>query len=90
MNYLVIEGFKDAAVKFSAETKIDPMVNLESIQDRMNIRNAVQEGNIELAIEQVNDLDPEVCPLTFKPVIDSYFRFWIPIQNCFSIYSSKD
>ena len=60
MNYLVIEGFKDAAVKFSAETKIDPMVNLESIQDRMNIRNAVQEGNIELAIEQVNDLDPEV------------------------------
>lgn len=59
MNYLVIEGFKDAAVKFSSETKIDPMVNLESIQDRMNIRNSVQEGNIENAIEQVNDLDPE-------------------------------
>lgn len=60
MNYLVIEGFKEAAVKFSSEGKIDPMVNLESIQDRMNIRNAVQEGNIENAIEQVNDLDPEV------------------------------
>lgn len=60
MNYLVIEGFKDAAVKFASEAKIDPGVNLESIQDRMNIRMAVQEGMIENAVEQVNDLDPEV------------------------------
>jgi glucose-induced degradation protein 8 len=60
MNYLVIEGFKDAAEKFSKETRLDPCVNLESIQDRMNIRNALQDGNVTSAIEQVNDLDPEV------------------------------
>lgn len=60
MNYLVIEGFKDAAEKFASETRMDPSVNLDSIQDRMNIRNALQDGNVTSAIEQVNDLDPEV------------------------------
>jgi hypothetical protein len=51
MNYLVIEGFKDAAQKFAEEARVDPQVNLETIQDRMTIRNAVQNGNIESAIE---------------------------------------
>ncbi|KAI8926758.1 CTLH/CRA C-terminal to lish motif domain-containing protein [Entophlyctis helioformis] len=60
MNYLVIEGYKDAAEKFSVEAHIAPSVDLMSIQDRMNIRTAVQTGNIEAAIEKVNDLDPEI------------------------------
>lgn len=60
MNYLVIEGYKDAAEKFSNECGLEPNVDLESIQDRMNIRNAIQAGNIEEAIERVNDLNPEV------------------------------
>lgn len=51
MNYLVIEGYKDAALKFQKESNVDPAVNLDSIQDRMNIRNAIQQGNIESAIE---------------------------------------
>ena len=60
MNYLVIEGYKDAAEKFSEESRIPPTIDLASIEDRMNIRNAVQAGDIEDAIERVNDLDPEV------------------------------
>lgn len=60
MNYLVIEGYKDAAEKFAEETGMEPTVELESIEDRMNIRNSVQAGEIDQAIEQVNDLDPEV------------------------------
>jgi hypothetical protein len=60
MNYLVIEGYKDAAAKFSKESGLEPTVQLESIEDRMNIRNAIQRGDIEDAIERVNDLDPEV------------------------------
>ncbi|KAJ2997841.1 Glucose-induced degradation complex subunit [Globomyces sp. JEL0801] len=59
MNYLVIEGFKDAAQKFATESNVDPVVNLETIQDRMNIRNAVQNGNIELAIE-ILDTHPKL------------------------------
>lgn len=60
MNYLIIEGYKDAAEKFSQESGAKPPVNLESIQDRMVIRTAIQRGNIEEAIHLVNDLNPEV------------------------------
>lgn len=60
MNYLVIEGHKDAAEKFAKETAIIPNVELESIQDRMDVRHAIQSGSVEEAIERVNDLDPEV------------------------------
>ncbi|KAI9102816.1 CTLH/CRA C-terminal to lish motif domain-containing protein [Phlyctochytrium arcticum] len=60
MNYLVIEGYKDAAEKFSRESGLQPGIDLTSIEDRMNIRNAIQSGKIEDAIEKVNDLDPEI------------------------------
>ncbi|KAF9372148.1 hypothetical protein CPB97_001425 [Podila verticillata] len=60
MNYLIIEGYKDAAEKFSHESGAKPPVNLESIQDRMIVRTAIQRGNIEEAIERVNDLNPEI------------------------------
>jgi hypothetical protein len=60
MNYLVIEGYKDAAEKFSKEAGLTPNVDLSSIQDRMDIRHAIQSGHIETAVERVNDLNPEV------------------------------
>ncbi|KAJ3209488.1 Glucose-induced degradation complex subunit [Clydaea vesicula] len=60
MNYFMIEGFKDAAEKFSKEANLVPSFDLNSIKDRMIIRNAVQSGNIDEAIERVNDLDPEI------------------------------
>ncbi|EGF83232.1 hypothetical protein BATDEDRAFT_85821 [Batrachochytrium dendrobatidis JAM81] len=60
MNYLVIEGYKDAAEKFSVESGLAPAVDLMTVEDRMNIRNDIQNGNIEAAIERVNDLDPEI------------------------------
>ncbi|KAF9584655.1 hypothetical protein BGW38_005706 [Lunasporangiospora selenospora] len=60
MNYLIIEGYKDAAEKFSQESGAKPPVNLDSIQDRMIVRTAIQRGNIEEAIEKVNDLNPEI------------------------------
>eukprot|EP00842_Homolaphlyctis_polyrhiza_P004372 jgi/Hompol1/4936/HPOL_000456-RA len=60
MNYLVIEGYKDAAEKFSKESGLVPSIDLASIEDRMNIRNAIQSGRVDDAIEKVNDLDPEI------------------------------
>ncbi|CAG8528933.1 2271_t:CDS:2 [Cetraspora pellucida] len=59
MNYFVIEGYKDAAEAFSQECGLSPSIDVDSIQDRMNIRNAIQNGNVEEAIERVNDLNPE-------------------------------
>lgn len=60
MDYLVIEGYKDAAQRFSAETGLRPQIDLESIENRMTIRAAIQRGDVEDAISRVNELDPEV------------------------------
>jgi hypothetical protein len=39
---------------------LKPAIDLESIENRMVIRNAVQRGDIETAVGWVNELDPEV------------------------------
>lgn len=60
MNYLIIEGYKSAAVKFAQEANIPPQVDLESIEERREIRNAIHRGEIQAAIEKINELSPEV------------------------------
>lgn len=60
MDYLVIEGYKTAAEEFSQEANITPPVDFESIESRMDIREALQRGDVEEAITRVNDLNPEV------------------------------
>ena len=61
MDYLVIEGYKSAAEEFSQEANLAPPVDFESIESRMDIREALQRGDVEEAITRVNDLNPEVC-----------------------------
>lgn len=36
------------------------MINLDTITDRVQVRNSIQNGDVEKAIEQVNDLNPEI------------------------------
>jgi molybdopterin-guanine dinucleotide biosynthesis protein len=60
MDYLVIEGYKSAAEEFSQEANLTPPVDFESIESRMDIREALQRGDVEEAITRVNDLNPEV------------------------------
>lgn len=64
MDYLVIEGYKEAAENFARESGMSSsssqMMDFESIQNRMIIRNAIHSGDIIDAIERVNDFDPEV------------------------------
>ncbi len=52
----------EAAQTFEKESGTAPGVDLAAITDRMEIRKAVQSGNVEEAIERVNDLNPEVAP----------------------------
>ena len=60
-NYFVTEGYVDAARQFERESGTsDPTVDLDSIKDRMLIRRAVQKGEVEEAIDRVNDLNPEI------------------------------
>ncbi|EFA81705.1 UPF0559 protein [Heterostelium album PN500] len=60
MNYLVIEGYKEAADMFQKESGTKSSVDLHTIEDRMAIRSAIQRGDIEQGIEIVNDLNPEI------------------------------
>lgn len=84
MNYLIIEGYKSAAVNFAQEANMSHQVDLDSIQERVDIRHAIHHGDIQTAIERINELHPEVSgifPLNFKFLVscfiyicDDYFQ----------------
>ncbi|MCO5578958.1 hypothetical protein L7F22_032809 [Adiantum nelumboides] len=60
MNFFVTEGYVEAAEKFHKETGTEPDMDLGTITDRMEVRKAIQCGNVQDAIEKVNDLNPEI------------------------------
>lgn len=96
MNYLVVEGYQDAAQKFAQEAKINMAASglglsnvmlpynsnsstndssssssnnangagdqaiFNSVHDRMVIKNFIHTGQIQSAIEKINDVDPEL------------------------------
>lgn len=53
-------GFKEAAEKFQLESGVEPDVDLSSLDNRILIREAVQEGRIQEATHLVNQLHPEL------------------------------
>ncbi|KAL1560208.1 Glucose-induced degradation complex subunit [Salvia divinorum] len=59
MNFLVTEGYVEAAERFQLESGTE-YIDLATITDRMAVKKAVQSGNVEDAIEKVNDLNPEI------------------------------
>lgn len=62
MNYLVTEGFKDAAEKFSKESGL-PLSGIDisaSLEQRIKIRDAIHEGKIMVAKELVDQLYPQM------------------------------
>ena len=74
-------------------------VDLEDISERMKIRNAIQQGQIEQGIEYINDLDPEVgvfiLPLCFSSstklaTLLLNYRYWTPIHSWFSVWSNNN
>ncbi|KAL5274828.1 GID8 family protein [Megaselia abdita] len=60
MNYLITEGFKEAAEKFQVEASLDLSVDLSSLDERMLIRDAVQSGRVQEATHLVNEIHPEL------------------------------
>lgn len=60
MNYLVTEGFKEAAEKFQQESGVTPSIELDSMDNRIRIRDAIQSGRIQEATMLVNQLHPEL------------------------------
>ena len=60
MEYLVKEGFKEAALEFQKETGIDPGLDGSVMDQQISIRKAVEAGDVSSAVETVNELDPEI------------------------------
>lgn len=66
MEYLVKEGFKDAVLAFQSETGMEPGFNMSIMDDQIKIRDAVEAGHIQNAMELVNEVDPEILDTNSK------------------------
>ena len=64
MDYLISEGYPSAAQKFASEANIQPTSAVDSIQERVEIREAIHAGDVQTAIERINELNPMVCFLS--------------------------
>ena len=60
MDYLITEGFKEAAEKFRVEASTEPHSAFDSLDERLKIREAVQSGNVQEAMILTNNLNPEI------------------------------
>ena len=60
MDYLITEGFKEAAEKFRVEATTEPHSAFNSLDERLKIREAVQSGNVQEAMTLTNNLNPEI------------------------------
>jgi hypothetical protein len=60
LDYLTMEGYPDAAANFSKEANLRPLKESASIQARQEIQNSIHKGDIQAAIEILNELDPEI------------------------------
>lgn len=65
MDYLVTNGYPAAAKRFAVEANIQPKADFGSIQERVEIRSAIHSGDIQIAIEKINELNPQVCLYLF-------------------------
>ena len=71
MDYLVSEGYAEAAEKFAQETNLSTPVDLNAIKERVRVRNAIHAGKVAEAIEMINEIDPEVS----EQNISSFLRY---------------
>lgn len=60
MEYLVREGFRETAQQFQSETGIDPGLDQSIMDSQIKIRQAIENGNVQSAVESINDLNSEI------------------------------
>lgn len=79
-----MEGFKEAAEKFSAESGVSPSVDLDSLDDRIAVRRAILEGRIPEATALMNSLYPELLDT------DRYLYFRLQQQQLIELIKGKN
>ena len=68
MDYLISEGYPASAEKFAQETNMGNAADVDSIRERVAVRDAIHAGNIDDAIQLINEIDPEVCHTHLLPL----------------------
>ncbi len=61
-----MEGYPNAAAKFSKEANLQPQQDSASIRARQEIQASIHSGDIQAAIETLNELDPQVWFFPFS------------------------
>nr|CAG4645090.1 EOG090X0CTI [Leptodora kindtii] len=84
MNYLVTEGFKEAAEKFAHESGIKAPPELEHLDERIKIRDSIQAGRIQEATALVNQLHPDLLDS------DRYLFFHLQQQHLIELIRHKN
>lgn len=76
------EGFKEAAEKFRIESGIEPSVDLDSLDERIKIREMILKGQIQDAIALINSLHPELLDT------NRYLYFHLQVHLFLAVNSS--
>ena len=75
MDYLITNGYPAAAKKFAVEANIQPNEDVDSIQERVDIRTAIHVGDIQSAVEKINELNPQVRTIFFSHTPNTHLPF---------------
>ena len=72
------EGFKEAAEKFQLEAGVTPNIDLNTLDDRIRIREAIVSGRVQDATALINQIHPELLDN------DRYLYFHLQVRTRFS------
>lgn len=60
MDYFIQQGYPDAAQKFAQEANVDFKADDALMDERVSIREAIYQGDIERAIDEINSIDVQL------------------------------
>ncbi|GAP85911.2 putative ran binding protein in the microtubule-organising centre [Rosellinia necatrix] len=60
LDYLTVAGYPNAAAKFSSEANLQPQQPTSAIQQRLRIQKFIHMGEIENAIQELNEVYPSI------------------------------
>lgn len=90
MDYLVTGGYPHAAEKFAREANVQAHTSWDAIVERVEIRDAIHKGDLQSAIEKINELNPEVSIQHFLHLSTSTSAFMISLVHAPLIISFGD
>jgi hypothetical protein len=65
LDYLTTEGYPSAAARFSKEANLRPQQEEESVKARRQIQHSIHSGDIQEAVDTLNELEPQVSRRIF-------------------------